>query len=137
MSVIKWTEALEIGIESLDVQHRFLIDVINELHLAVKHNEGNEVLLPMIEKLHDYADTHFSEEEELLEKHDFAGKLDHVQEHNEFIAKLDELKRKCESSGEALTIDIRNYLLSWFFHHIKVCDMEYKAFFQQIQVIAK
>ena len=132
MSIIKWTEELEIGIESIDDQHRHLIEVINELHLGVKHHEDNGVILPLIDKLHRYADVHFNEEEVLLNKHNFPGRLDHAEEHKEFIAKVDELKSRCESSKEMLTVDVRNFLLGWFFHHIRINDMEYKAFLMQI-----
>jgi len=35
-----------------------------------------------------------------------------------------------------LTINIRNFLLSWFFHHIRINDMEYKIYLEQKKLIA-
>ena len=134
MPIIKWSEDLQIGIDGIDEQHRYLINIINELHLVVEYDSGNEIILPLIEKLRKHADTHFGAEEALLEEHDFPGKVDHAQEHDDFTAKLDELKSQYESSN-LLTINIRNFLLSWFFHHIRINDMEYKLFLEQKQVV--
>jgi methyl-accepting chemotaxis protein/hemerythrin len=131
MPLIKWSEDLQIGIEGIDAQHRYLINIINELHLAVEYGSGNETILPLIERLHEYADTHFKAEEALFEEHDFPGKVDHAQEHHEFIVRLDELKSQYSSKSDVLTINIRNFLLSWFFHHIRINDMEYKLFLEQ------
>ena len=131
MPVLKWTQDLEIGIKSIDDQHRQLINIINELHLAVEQNKGNETIIHMIDKLHQYADSHFRDEEAILEKHEYPDLEDHVLEHEEFIAKLDELKSKYLSSKEALTIHLRNYILAWFYHHIKINDMEYRRFLEQ------
>jgi hemerythrin len=136
MSIIKWTQDLQIGIKEIDEQHQYLINLINELQLAVEYHKGEEVILSMIDKLHSYAQTHFTEEELLLDTHDFPGKVDHALEHDEFIAKLDELKSEYQSNAEVLTIHIRNFILGWFFNHIRLNDMEYKRYLEQKQVIA-
>jgi hemerythrin len=135
MAIITWSEQLEIGIKSIDDQHRYLIDIINELHLAVEFNKGHEAILPIIDRLHDYAETHFKEEEALLEQHHFPGKLDHIQEHDAFIARLHELKNTYESCSETLTINVRNFILGWLFNHIRMNDMEYKHFLEQKKVL--
>jgi hemerythrin len=134
MSIIKWSEDLQIGIGNIDQQHRELINIINELHLAVEYSEGEEVILAIIDKLHAYADTHFRDEEDLLERNDYPGKVDHVVEHREFIAKLDELRERFHSNSEVLTVHIRNFLLSWFFNHIRINDMGYKHFLEQKKI---
>lgn len=128
MSIIKWSEDLSIGIDSIDEQHRQLINIINELHLAVEYGAGNDAIYPLIHKLHEYARTHFDQEEQLLERHGFPGTLDHAREHEVFIGKLDELILRYSSHSEQLTVHVRDFLLTWFFHHIRTKDVEYKRF---------
>jgi len=131
MSIIKWSEELCIGSDSIDEQHRQLINIINELHLAVEYHGGNAAILPLVNKLHAYARTHFEDEEHLLEQLGFPGKVDHALEHDEFIARLDALILQYSSSSDLLTVHIRDFLLTWFFIHIRVHDMEYKQFLEQ------
>ena len=131
MSIIKWSEELCIGIDGIDEQHRQLINLINELHLAVEYPMGNAAILPLIHKLHAYAGTHFEAEEQILRRHAFPGQAGHTGEHEEFIAKLDDLILRYQSSSDLLTVHIRDFLLSWFFNHIKNSDMAYKLFLEE------
>jgi hemerythrin-like metal-binding protein len=131
MSIIKWSKSLEIGIKHIDDQHHYLINLINELQIAVEYNKGNEIVLPLLDKLHEYAESHFKVEEALLEENEFPGKVDHVKEHDEFIARLAELKTDYLSDIDDLTLNTRNFVLSWFFNHIRLNDMEYKAYLDQ------
>ena len=135
MAIVQWSAQLEIGIKPIDDQHRCLIDIINELHLAIEFNKEHEAILPIIDRLHDYAETHFKDEEALLEKHRFPGMKDHVQEHRDFIVSLNELKSTYRSCSETLTINVRNFILGWLFHHIRMSDMEYKHFLEQNELL--
>lgn len=126
MSIIKWSQDLCVGIESIDEQHRQLCAIINELHLAVEYHAGDAVIYPLIHKLHDYARTHFADEEHLLEEHGYQGTLGHFQEHKEFIAKLDELILRYRSNTDLLTVHVRDFLLSWFFNHLKIHGVEHR-----------
>lgn len=118
MSIIKWNDDLCIGIDSIDEEHRQLAAIINELHLAVEYH-GADAVYPVIHRLHDYARTHFQEEGEALEQRAAPGAQDHVREHKEFIARLDELILRHRSDTEELTIHLRDFLLNWFFNHLR------------------
>lgn len=133
MSIIKWSEELCIGIESIDEQHRQLINIINELHLAVEYPGPDTPIYPLIHKLHEYARTHFDQEEQLLERHDFPGRADHASEHEAFIGRLDELMLRYRSNSGELTVHVRDFLLTWFLNHVKNNDMKYKLFLEQKQ----
>lgn len=135
MSIIKWNEDLIIGIGNIDEQHRHLINIINELHLAVEYAEGAGAILRLLDELHRYAHQHFGAEEALLDRHDYPSKEDHAEEHRQFICRLDELKTGYQSSSEVLTVHVRDFLLSWFFNHIRTSDMEYKQYLEQKKVV--
>ena len=131
MSIIKWNADLSIGIEDIDDQHRQLINIINELHLAVEYHKGNETIVPILQKLRKYTDAHFEQEEDLLDKLNFPGKAEHVKRHREFLDKLENLEERYGSSSELLTVHVRDFLLTWLFDHIKTYDMAYKQFLAQ------
>lgn len=125
MSIIKWSKDLCVGIDSIDEEHRQLAAIINELHLAVEYHGGGAAIYPVIHKLHDYAHTHFEAEGEVLERHGVRGMPDHVQEHKEFVQRLDELILRYRSNTDELTIHLRDFLLAWFFNHLSAHGVQY------------
>ena len=126
MTIIKWDESLTLGIQEIDDQHKRLINMINELHLALEYGKSSDVILPVIERLKEYADRHFLDEERLFVDLDYPGVSDHKQEHVNFIAKIQDLNKQFSYNREFLAINIRDLLLTWFFHHIRTKDLEYK-----------
>lgn len=128
MSIIKWSEELSIGIGYIDEQHRQLIAMINELHAAVESDQAPDQVLPMIDRLLEYAGTHFKDEEELLHHHDFPEVADHKEEHLVFVERVHELRSEYETDRTGFTLHLRNFLLGWFFNHIKSEDMNYKHY---------
>ena len=126
MSIIKWDETLTLGIKKIDDQHKQLIHTINELHLAVQYGRPGDVIMSVITRLKEYADSHFLAEEQLFEDLDYPGMSDHKQEHLNFIAKIQDLSRQFSYNRDFLAIHVKDLLLTWFYHHIRTKDMEYK-----------
>ncbi|MBJ6726472.1 bacteriohemerythrin [Geomesophilobacter sediminis] len=135
MSMIEWSDELSIGIDYIDEQHKQLMAIINELQLAVEYDKGPDFVYPIIEHLYNYANTHFSDEEELLRMHNYPDLIDHRQEHLAFISKIDELKNRYETDREGLTIHLRNFLLGWLYNHIKSEDQAYRHFLDRKGVL--
>ena len=126
MSIIKWDENLNIGVERIDLQHRQLINTINELHLAVQYGTSGDVILPLIARLHDYANAHFLSEELLFADLGYQVIEEHKQEHLNFISQIEGLSKQFSYNKDFLAVHIKDLLLSWFYHHIRTKDMEYK-----------
>lgn len=135
MSLVEWSDDLLIGIEHIDAQHKQLLALINELHTAVEQELGREVVLPIIDKLGEYAITHFRDEEELLIQQEFPDLAYHQQEHQEFMKKVHQVRSRYEGDRKGLTLNLRNYLLGWFFNHIKTEDLDYRHFLRKKGVL--
>jgi len=126
MSIIKWSEELSIGVASIDEQHKQLIHSINELHLAVEYGRSGDAILPLMARLSDYANAHFRAEELLFTGIGYQGVAEHKQEHADFIARLQDLHKQFEYNKGYLAIHVKDFLLAWFYNHIRTKDMEYK-----------
>jgi len=126
MSIIKWDENLNIGVERIDTQHRQLINTINELHLAVQYGTAGDAIVPLIARLRDYAKAHFLSEELLFADLGYPGSVEHIQEHSNFIAQIEGLARQFSYNKDFMAVHIKDMLLTWFYHHIRTKDMEYK-----------
>ena len=128
MQLLQWNKELEIGIENVDSQHKQLINMINELTLAVEYNQQNSSLLPIVDRLLEYAGNHFQVESGIFAQYEFPNRVDHEAEHATFIDKVKYIRRQCELLDTPMSAKIREFLLHWFINHIKSKDMEYKRF---------
>lgn len=128
MQLLKWSTELELGMPNIDSQHKQLINIINELSIAVEYNQPNSALLPVVEKLLAYARTHFRVEEDLFKRHDYVNRIEHEGEHALFVDKVKYIHKICKLIDSPMSSNTKEFLLSWLLNHIKTKDREYKVF---------
>lgn len=128
MSLINWNNNLSVNIKGLDNQHKKLIDVINELHEAMKNGQSNAVLSKILFELSAYAKTHFKSEEELFVKYSYPDLVNHKKEHDEFANKVEKFLNEYNSRKVSLSLEVMNFLTDWLTNHIKVSDKAYSTF---------
>jgi hemerythrin-like metal-binding protein len=128
MQMIRWSNELELGIAKIDNQHKQLINIINELSIVVEYNQSNSSLIPILERLAAYAHTHFKEEEDIFEKYDYIDRLEHEAEHAVFIDKIKYIRKMSDLMDSPMSANVKDFLLSWLWSHIKTRDLEYKLF---------
>ncbi len=85
--MLKWTSALSVGIEEIDVQHQELFRRAERL-LAGLHQGEPEEIGGLIDFLHEYAVVHFGAEEAAMRAASFPGYVRHKAEHDRFIGDL-------------------------------------------------
>ena len=117
MQLLQWNKELEIGIENVDSQHKQLINMINELTLAVEYNQQNSSLLPIVDRMLEYAVNHFQVESVIFAQYEFPNRVDHEAEHATFIDKVKYIRRQCELLDTPMSAKIREFLLHWFINH--------------------
>lgn len=86
MAPIIWSPSLELGVDSLDAQHRGLIQAFNTL-LAQRRALGDACSAPVIaDRLRAFADEHFTQEEGYMRSFGYPDAEAHLREHAEFLA---------------------------------------------------
>jgi two-component system cell cycle response regulator len=88
----QWDEGMSVGVESIDQDHRRIIDIINQLSEAFEKGSGREVVVGLFDRLEEYASTHFAREERLMEEAGFPGLQEHAAQHKSFAGKIPELR---------------------------------------------
>jgi len=116
-----------IGIEAVDRQHSFLIDLYNDL--ADKLNQGKDQpeIEEVLEKLFDYTRYHFSTEEKIMEARRYPGLESHRRQHQTFIRTLSDFSSHHNLTGEGLA-GVVNFLGQWVQGHILITDKEMGEF---------
>lgn len=127
MAMIHWSKSLETGVESIDLQHRRLLDLLNDVHGVMVENRDMSELDDIFKKLMEYTDFHFRHEEELFEKYYFPFAPEHRREHarikKDVMARFDKYRE-----GKEELMDLLAFLVDWLQDHIKGVDRSFGDF---------
>jgi hemerythrin len=133
--LIEWNEELWIGIREIDDQHKILVDLINELHQAMLARRTNEALHGIIERLVNYTETHFGNEERYFASFGYADTAAHVQAHRGFVTKIRNFKTDLASGKLLLSMEVMTFLKEWLIQHILGTDRKYVALFKERGIV--
>jgi hemerythrin-like metal-binding protein len=86
--IIEWTDAYEIGIPSLDDDHRKLVNVTNRFFEQAQDGADRIVLTDTLDQIVTLLGAHFKHEEEELDRHDYPDRLSHLTEHRQQMLQL-------------------------------------------------
>ncbi|MDR3322710.1 MAG: bacteriohemerythrin [Zoogloeaceae bacterium] len=126
-----WSNAFILGIETIDEQHRWLVEATNRLHDQIESQcPDARIVEEILEGLVEYTMNHFILEEELFHRLGYPDTAAHNEEHNEFTRSAIELLLKFEQ-GDAVTEDTLEFLQAWLVHHILQVDKAYVPFLKE------
>ena len=131
MALINWSDSLSVNVKEIDLQHRKLIDMINELNEAMRIGKGKDSLGQILKGLISYTATHFRQEERYFDKYGYPDTVNHKKEHVAFVKKVTEFKDGFEKNNLAVTMEVMNFLSDWLKNHIKGTDKKYSKFFNE------
>ena len=124
MSLI-WTELLSVGNAMLDLEHKIMIDIVNDIGGAFKSGDGAS-LAQALERLETYSSMHFANEERLaravnipIEKH----KHEHLYLQQELQYIKDQLLGMGGIWSDGAARHFTNFLGNWVVEHITAQDM--------------
>jgi len=127
--LIEWTDELSIGIDSIDEQHKKLVNMINALNEAMLTNSSHELLGKIFTGLAAYTQQHFAYEENMFAEYGYTDSEEHKRQHNELIAQVVELKEQfIENPQGTMSADLMLFLKRWLTNHIMRTDKEYAEF---------
>ncbi|WP_029459002.1 bacteriohemerythrin [Solidesulfovibrio alcoholivorans] len=128
MSLLAWSDRLSVNIAEIDKQHHKLVDMVNELHDAMKSGKTENVLMRIVKEMKEYAATHFALEERYMKGNNYPDYAAHKTEHDKFVAKVVQVESDCNKGKCAMSMDILSFLSSWLVNHIKGTDKKYAPF---------
>ena len=129
MSFWSWDPSLSIGVDVIDEQHKRIVDYINELDVARRESD-RERISEILEGLVDYTLTHFSFEEELMNKSGYPLTDSHRDVHASFAIQIGSYVDQ-HNAGKDISRKLMSDLQIWLTNHIRYQDQDYGQFLQQ------
>ena len=114
--MLKWKHKLSVGIEPIDLQHRYFIGLLNRISEELD-GPDKEYQARLIDELYKFTQLHFQGEENYMYKIGYPGLDEHRCEHLELLEKLH------GQVGQYLIELIEGkeivcYLAEWFGRHL-------------------
>jgi len=128
MPLLNWNESYSVKIAQIDLQHKKLVEIINELHESMKAGKSKEVLGKILDELINYTANHFKTEEDLFDKYGYPDKITHKRQHGDLVDQVLKFKANFESGKSVLSIDLMNFLKEWLIQHMTGSDKKYSSY---------
>lgn len=129
MPYFQWTEAMSVGVVSLDTDHKCLVRIVNLLENVHNREDTRRTIQTVLDTLKLYGRFHFRREERVMQAVRFPGAAFHRAEHQGFGKYVETLRRRYDSNDDPrLAQELLDYLTGWLRHHILIQDMAYKPF---------
>lgn len=120
--LFKWSDDFSVHVQEIDEQHKVLVGLLNELHVAILEHHGKDTSRAVLDRLAEYTRTHFLLEESLMRLTHFPGFEKHKQQHEELIAQVRDLQQKLDKENVTITFELLHFLKGWLVHHINESD---------------
>jgi len=128
MALISWNESFSVKVKKFDDQHKKLVEMLNELHEAMKVGKGKNALEKILDGLIQYTKTHFLSEELLMKQYNYPGYEQHKKEHNLLTMKVLDVQKSYREGSSVLPQSVMTFLKDWLQQHIQGEDKNYGPF---------
>jgi cyclic di-GMP phosphodiesterase len=121
---IPWDDTFCVGIDAIDVHHRYLFSLTNALHKTILHKQQANKVASVLSALRQYTIIHFKEEERMMRHYNYPDLHNQVTQHKLFIQKLSEFKEMIYKTPLTIGLEIAYYLRDWLINHIQKEDKQ-------------
>lgn len=128
MAFFNWSDDLRVGVDEIDNQHRYLIEIINDLFSAMQEGKGKDAMGAVLDQLIDYTAFHFKTEERLMKTYRYTHPVYHLQEHEKLVKTILQFQSDYKAGRTGLTLTTMKFLKDWLYEHILKVDKRFAAF---------
>ncbi len=130
MRPLRFEPFLRLGISQIDQQHEELVEMINETQNIVLNHRDPADLIPILNRMNDFAIRHFTTEEELMREFSYPGLADHKQQHDISLTRAFGFDGTLLVSDPDAGTALLELLRDWLLEHIEA-DTEMVEFLKQ------
>jgi len=131
MALLVWNDSYSVKVRRFDDQHKKLIDLVNQLHEAMKAGKGSAILNDVLGPLAAYTQTHFSEEERLMLYNGYPGYMEHKKAHDQLVAHVRDFQKQVEAGTASVSLGLMTFLKDWLLQHIQGVDRKYGPYLNE------
>jgi len=121
-----WEPCFLTGLPTVDEQHHYLVDIINEFgrHLLQPQGASADEVELLLQELERYTTYHFDDEEALMQRSGMDARFvtNHKQEHAQFLQDVLTMHRSLTDARPEESQALLSFLTNWLAYHILGSD---------------
>lgn len=133
MSLV-WREQLSVGNNVIDGDHKYLIEIINEVEQSLKAKDKGK-LAATLDKLAKYSQVHFDREERIARAAGYTQVPNLSQTHQALAHKLEQMTGEIDGLGQTWSAEaiaqFTGFLRDWLLDHVIKEDLLMKPVLQK------
>lgn len=129
MPLIEWRDEFEIGLASVDHEHKELIGLINRLHADLAGDPSAGAVGAFLGEIHAKISAHFALEEQQMRALRYDELAGHKADHEDLLDEIREIMDAYEAGAyRDLEAELAGRLHDWFVRHFKTKDARLHKF---------
>lgn len=136
IDIFPWNEHFNTGLPEVDLQHRKLVELLNQLASNLVYRTDRSQLGGIIDELTDYTVYHFQTEERIWHQYlpEDVAEIQHREGHEHFVQTVRQLRSEQTAKPEKQVMqDVLGFLARWLASHILETDKHMAYVVQAIQ----
>ncbi len=123
---MEWADNLSVGVDTIDNQHKELINRVNQFFAALRSQSGKEETLKVLAFLSSYVVNHFRDEEAIQVRYNYPKYQEHRKLHKDFLETVKTMTADIEKNGvtSAGSTMIAMTVSNWLVNHISRQDSD-------------
>lgn len=129
MTLIEWKQDFEIGIPSVDHEHRELIELINTLHESLSGKSDLDRTVAVLGEINARISAHFALEEKEMRSMGYDEFADHKEDHERLLDEIRDIMDRVEDDRSwDYETELGTRLRDWFAEHFRTKDSRLHRF---------
>jgi len=123
MVLVEWRDDFKIGIDSVDYEHRQMIELINAVHGKLSDDAPKNLILDFLGEVFTRISAHFALEERIMSNWKYDQFEDHKADHERLLDEIRDIMDGFEAGTiAAADAELSERLNAWFTNHFKTRD---------------
>ena len=122
MNYLEWKEQYSVGIESMDVEHREMIELINSVYAELEGRRDAVAIEDFLGEVHSAIASHFALEERIMREAGYEEYPEHKDDHEVLLDQILDMMNASFRDTEAGLALLEESLSSWFGKHFSTFD---------------
>lgn len=122
MTLLTWKPEYSVGIESVDFEHREMIELLNALYDELKDKRDPDAIEQFLGDIHATISAHFALEESVMQRSEYIEFEAHKDDHEELLDQIRDLMDTFYLDSESGIALLRERLSDWFSVHFATFD---------------
>lgn len=122
MSLIEWKDEFSVGVTAVDLEHRELIELINDLHALMGQGASQQQVMSSLGEIFAQISAHFALEEKFMRETEYEHFPSHKDDHEKLLDEIRDIMDRVEDDGRYEESRLSGELDQWFSAHFRTHD---------------